>query len=163
MEIDLSRLSPEGEQFTGEEPASALAIDEAGTRADSGLRYTVRAQVVSGELIVQGRLAADVEFQCCRCAEPFSRAIEEKAFLATRELAENEESVDLTPEMRDAILLAFPSYPVCRPGCAGLCAQCGVNLNRGTCECRPVVDDRWGALDGWESNRGAAGTPGAQQ
>lgn len=163
MELDLSRLDAEGEEFAGEEPASALDLEEEGARAVGGLRYTIRAQVVSDELIVQGRLAADIEFRCCRCAESFSRAIEETSFLVTREVAENEESVDLTPEMREAILLAFPSYPVCQSGCAGLCAQCGANLNRESCECRPIADDRWGALDDWEGKHGAAGTPEAQK
>lgn len=154
MRIDLLRLNCAGEDFEGELPASALDLGDNSVRIESGLRYALHAQLVSGELIVRGRLAVEVAFQCCRCAEFFSRAVKDDAFLVARDAPENEESVDLTPDMREAILLAFPSFPVCGSDCAGLCARCGKNLNRGPCECQPTGDGRWGVLDAWDGKRG---------
>ena len=58
------------------------------------------------------------------------------------------ESVDLTEDIRESIILAFPHYPVCKPECKGLCPQCGENLNRQTCSCQPPADDRWAGLEG---------------
>jgi uncharacterized protein len=52
----------------------------------------------------------------------------------------------------DAILLAAPMAPVCRPDCRGLCPRCGANLNDGACACPATVEDpRWAALAAWRS------------
>lgn len=41
--------------------------------------------------------------------------------------------LDLGEAFRQYILLAMPLKPLCREDCAGLCAQCGHNLNEGPC------------------------------
>lgn len=43
--------------------------------------------------------------------------------------------LDLLPMVRDAIHLAVPIAPRCRPDCRGLCPDCGANLNQGECRC----------------------------
>ena len=56
-------------------------------------------------------------------------------------------SVDLDPMVREQILLALPSYPVCKESCKGLCPVCGANLNDRECGCdRHVPDPRWAGL-----------------
>src|SRR3972149_2694629 len=40
---------------------------------------------------------------------------------------------DLESPIRDTILLELPLAPTCRPGCLGLCARCGGDLNTGSC------------------------------
>ncbi len=55
--------------------------------------------------------------------------------------------IDLDPIVREQLLLALPSYPVCRDSCKGLCPVCGANLNDRDCGCdRHVPDPRWAAL-----------------
>jgi uncharacterized protein len=53
---------------------------------------------------------------------------------------ENDE-IDLGQLMREQFYLALPMKPLCREDCKGLCAQCGTNLNTGTCDCSPVWED----------------------
>lgn len=56
-------------------------------------------------------------------------------------------TVDLDPIVREQIVLALPSYPVCGEGCKGLCPVCGANRNERECGCeRHVPDPRWAAL-----------------
>ena len=43
--------------------------------------------------------------------------------------------LDLLPMVRDAVHLAVPIAPRCRPDCRGLCPGCGANLNQGQCDC----------------------------
>jgi uncharacterized protein len=43
--------------------------------------------------------------------------------------------LDLLPMVRDAIHLAVPIAPRCRPDCRGLCPDCGADLNREPCRC----------------------------
>jgi uncharacterized protein len=57
-----------------------------------------------------------------------------------------EGAVDLEPMIRDAILLAMPFAPLCRPDCRGLCERCGGDRNLGECHSPPEVDVRWAPL-----------------
>lgn len=45
------------------------------------------------------------------------------------------EQVDLEPMARDAILCELPLAPLCRPGCRGLCPECGEDRNLDECRC----------------------------
>jgi uncharacterized protein len=57
-------------------------------------------------------------------------------------------NIDLSAWARDAIALALPEQIVCREDCAGLCAECGKNLNDEphTHE-EQHSDPRWAALE----------------
>jgi uncharacterized protein len=49
---------------------------------------------------------------------------------------------------RDAVVLAFPNKILCRPDCAGLCAECGKNLNdEPHSHEEHSSDPRWSALE----------------
>ncbi|GGE16659.1 hypothetical protein GCM10011571_17910 [Marinithermofilum abyssi] len=100
---------------------------------------------------VHGRQSTEAEFRCSRCLTTFSRplSMEWHRILTDAEPKEDEEDavqvdpdqpVDVTPFIREALLLEFPLAPVCREDCKGLCPACGVNRNEQTCQCdtRPV-------------------------
>jgi uncharacterized protein len=56
-------------------------------------------------------------------------------------------TVELDAIVREQVLLALPSYPVCKDSCKGLCPVCGANLNDRECGCdRHVPDPRWAGL-----------------
>jgi uncharacterized protein len=56
-------------------------------------------------------------------------------------------TIDLSEEIRNCILLELPMKPLCRPDCAGLCPECGENLNAGPCGCKPDAPDTpWSGL-----------------
>lgn len=55
--------------------------------------------------------------------------------------------LDVAAWARDAIAEALPMSILCKDDCAGLCAQCGADLNTTSCDCVTVdVDPRWAAL-----------------
>jgi uncharacterized protein len=60
----------------------------------------------------------------------------------------HESALDVSSWARDAVALALPDKILCRPDCAGLCPECGKNLND-----EPHVheetahDPRWAALE----------------
>jgi uncharacterized protein len=51
---------------------------------------------------------------------------------------------------RDALVLGFPGFPLCRPDCAGLCPVCGADRNSGDCGHGGTeqLDPRWAGLAG---------------
>jgi uncharacterized protein len=59
-----------------------------------------------------------------------------------------DDNLDVTAWARDAVALALPDKILCRPDCAGLCPECGKNLNEEphTHE-EERSDPRWAALE----------------
>ena len=55
--------------------------------------------------------------------------------------------LDLSPVLREYLLLDVPLQPLCRPDCQGLCPECGNNRNETACN-HPAaeVDPRLSAL-----------------
>lgn len=55
--------------------------------------------------------------------------------------------LDLGPAIREYAVVARPMKPLHSEECQGICAQCGADLNLGTCKCAPaLIDTRWAAL-----------------
>jgi uncharacterized metal-binding protein YceD (DUF177 family) len=148
MQIEVARIPPEGLDVSGQDEDVLRREGEVGFQSCSPVEYKLHLNYVSGELIAVGSLAGKIRFPCSRCAVPFEKEVTEARFDCVFEAPDGTESVDLTEEMREAILCAFPSHPVCRTDCKGLCAQCGKDLNKGDCDCAPVEDNRWDALGG---------------
>ncbi len=166
MKIDVARLDKDGEDFEGEISADILNIPvEAQVIPNSPIYYQIHVILIDDELIISGNLNINIKFRCSSCAEVFLDKIDVKAFNYAYNIAGNYEvdeflegeitkydalleSIDLTKDIRESILLAFPANPICDIGCAGLCPQCGINKNKETCECKPPPDGRWDLLDG---------------
>jgi DUF177 domain-containing protein len=51
------------------------------------------------------------------------------------QLTEPVTHIDLTEAVREEVGLAVPTYTLCREDCAGLCPNCGADLNEGPCAC----------------------------
>ncbi len=150
MQINLSHIQEGGRAYEGEEPAGILDVEnDPFVRAPAPVRYDLLAEVVSQELLVQGRVETELQMACSRCGEFFSTRVCDSSFLRAYELTGEVSLVDLDGDLREAILLKMPLFALCSPDCRGLCSQCGSNLNRGSCGCAPSATDggAWSALD----------------
>jgi uncharacterized protein len=56
------------------------------------------------------------------------------------------ERIDLEPMLREQFVLAVPFAPLCKEDCKGLCLQCGIDRNTGTCSCEAPIDPRLAPL-----------------
>jgi uncharacterized protein len=52
-----------------------------------------------------------------------------------------DDRIDLNELLREQFYLALPMKPLCTEECRGLCPQCGINLNTGTCGCEVPWED----------------------
>ena len=149
MIVELARLKPGGEQAEGEESPAILELEpDSAVKVLSPIRYKLLVELLPGEVVVRGTLSCRASYTCSRCAQPFEKEVRVPDFICVREYRDLTEPIDLTENMREDIILAFPNYPVCSSGCRGLCPQCGVNLNEKTCSCRPPKEiPAWDALD----------------
>jgi uncharacterized protein len=58
------------------------------------------------------------------------------------------DAIDLGQLVREQFYLSLPMKPLCRQDCAGLCPECGTNLNVSRCECEHRwIDPRMAALE----------------
>src|SRR3954447_22863415 len=104
--------------------------------------------------VLRLRFTAGLEGPCMRCLEPASPSFEIDAYefhqpgggedLSSPYMGEE---LDLQAWARDALALALPAQLTCRPECAGLCPQCGANLNDEPDHAHePEPDPRWAKL-----------------
>lgn len=136
MIIETGELQQQDRRYQGEEPASIIDIEhDAFVRGWGPIRYDLTALRRNEDLLVQGTLAVDMECQCARCAEWFKNSVRVPAFIRAYALSSDNESIDLTDDIREDILLALPMNMVCADKCRGLCPGCGVNLNKQPCAC----------------------------
>ncbi len=149
MKVQAARIPSGGVQREGEEPSDMLDLEASDElRVDGPIHYDLHIQVATLDVVASGSVSVPMSFCCVRCAQWFSREIRDDAFLCSLPFTVDDESVDLTPEIREAIILALSAHPVCSQDCKGLCPQCGKNLNDGECGCTGQTDKSWSALDG---------------
>jgi uncharacterized metal-binding protein YceD (DUF177 family) len=134
LTIDTSRIDPDGETIEGE--VECVDLDEPLVKAFGGVRYGLTLQVFGTELLVRGKLEQDFDLFCSRCGKDFDDTVKVGDFTASFEIPENSPEVDLTEEIRESIILALPTYPVCDETCPGI---------EQTAEM--PSDDRWNVLD----------------
>ncbi|MDE0185731.1 MAG: DUF177 domain-containing protein [Candidatus Poribacteria bacterium] len=103
------------------------------------------------DVYVKADIAASIEVVCRRCTQTFESDVEamielqfypaEKAehveplLLDVGERYYSGESIDLSDEVRQALLLEIPIWPLCLESCQGLCPHCGVDRNTAPCGC----------------------------
>ncbi|HTS15991.1 MAG TPA: DUF177 domain-containing protein [Verrucomicrobiae bacterium] len=147
MKVNVKRIPPDGEALSGSDPSSIMELDEPDARFEHDVEYQFLAQIQGNALLVTGRLATPATLRCSRCLQMFELPLQVDQFVYHQEL-HGEDFVDLTPNMREDIILELPQRALCTPGCKGLCPYCGKDLNKGSCQCRPSAGDlRWHALD----------------
>lgn len=127
----------------------------------------VRIRRTNQGLLVDGWVDLTLELSCTRCLTLFEQPMHVtfmEQFYPTVDIItgvalpppEEEEDafpiddhhlLDLTEAVRQNVILALPMVTLCREDCAGLCPQCGHDLNLGPCNCKPEVDTRFSVLE----------------
>lgn len=103
------------------------------------------------DVYVKADIAASIETVCRRCTLRFGSDVEAKIELQFYPAEKSEhvepflldvgeryysgESIDLSDEVRQALLLEIPIWPLCSESCEGLCPHCGVDRNTVPCNC----------------------------
>jgi uncharacterized metal-binding protein YceD (DUF177 family) len=136
LNIYLSEVTEEGLELSGTLDDSIYGFEDEFLKPFAGLRYELGVLHVGSELLVRGRIEQDFEAVCSRCGEDFDFTVKIPDFAASFEINEKTEFVELTTEVRECILLALPTYPVCREDCPGIEKKE-----------EKAPDSRWDALD----------------
>ncbi|MFW6164110.1 MAG: YceD family protein [Planctomycetota bacterium] len=124
------------------------------------------------DVLAEGQTRTTARIACSRCLEPVALAIdgsfrslfvpEEGAYgerMGRQDFEWDDErvafytegTIDLSDEICQSLVIELPLKPLCSPDCAGLCPQCGKDLNEGPCDCEPEPEPEeapspWDAL-----------------
>lgn len=136
----------------------------------SGVAYvpTKHADIIgtltnSGEgLVLHGNVRASFQVDCSRClaSVPFDVATDIDTLFVRRtpetagEADEQDvipfdgDRIDIAPVVISALRVELPLAPLCDEECAGICPDCGTDLNTGGCDCseKPSEDSPFAAL-----------------
>ena len=163
MQINVSQLLKASIGATRDyEVGETISIDDRSSMVQGEVRLTR----TDRGILVKGRLHTEVEATCSRCLSlfscPLTLNIEEEYFPIVDVIGgvplplpdepgcftiDEHHILDLTEAIRQYALLATPMKLLCRANCAGLCPNCGHNLNQGLCNCpHQETDPRWSEL-----------------
>jgi len=108
-------------------------------------------------ILVEVQVEATIPTNCARCLDAMlSRVVSDFTELYAFDHRTETESglivpesgyIDLTPIVREYLLLDTPNNPLCKTDCAGLCPVCGENRNLEKCDCETdSIDPRFSGL-----------------
>jgi len=112
MKIHLNQIPHDGLHLQGEENCSIAELETEDIRCAGPLHYDLELGVSDGALWAKGSLAQPVELRCVSCLERFAYIIQVPAVALHTEL-KGPEMIDLTPFLREDILLNLPAHPHC--------------------------------------------------
>ena len=166
MLLDLRQMRGAHDHFEQTYPATAFDSGREDYVVAGDARLALDVHRDRDQFRLAGQLSTTLELSCCRCVDRFTWPVDlafdllylpqadnrgegdieiEEDDLATAYYRENQ--IDLGQLMREQFYLVLPMKPLCGNACRGLCAVCGMNLNRGTCNCVHAWEDpRWAGL-----------------
>jgi uncharacterized metal-binding protein YceD (DUF177 family) len=112
VKIHLKQVPPQGLHLDGDEDCPIHDLEAEGIRCAGHLHYNIDLGIAGGALWARGSLSQPVELSCVSCLEKFVHKIQVPGFAAHIEL-HGPEMVDLTPLIREDLLLNLPAHPRC--------------------------------------------------
>ena len=119
----------------------------------------------ASHIYIQAAVKTQGQFSCDRCLREFDQEISGETRLYYEVVSTGERTgfnedeaevrtyrsgdafIDITPDVRETLVLSLPMKMVCSPDCKGICPGCGEDLHESACHCgEKPVDPRWDAL-----------------
>jgi len=162
---ELGRSPGAMRSYTRTVPAPAgperLGLDTIAVSGGEPVELDLRLESVTEGVYVSGTVSATLTGECSRCLDELTDevTVEIGELFAypdsvTDETTESDElprvvddHIDVEQTVRDAVVLALPLAPLCRPDCPGLCPECGEKrADLPPDHGHETLDPRWAAL-----------------
>ena len=112
MKVHLNQIPLEGLHIEGEEDSRFLEVEHAEFKPLGPVRYSLDVGLSGTGLFATGVIEVEVELECVADLKKFAYPLRIVPFAVQTEL-DGREMVDLTPYVREDILLTLPPYPHC--------------------------------------------------
>ena len=128
LKVNLRQLDEHDVRLKGELPVAELefGVQDELIRLEKPLRYDLQVEQLHDSLLVRGSLKLVLDCECVRCLKAFPYKLELNGWALHLPLEGEDkvsvvnDCVDLTPFVREDMLLEFPQHPLCKPECGGL-------------------------------------------
>ncbi|HEY3763010.1 MAG TPA: YceD family protein [Verrucomicrobiae bacterium] len=128
LTVNLRHLETHEQHLKGELPPGELELDlhDEVVRATQPLHYDLEVEKLHDAVLVQGKLDIALDCECVRCLKSFKKRLVLERWALHLPLEGEDKAtvdndcIDLTPYVREDILLEFPQHPLCKPECRGL-------------------------------------------
>ena len=112
MKVHLKQIPAEGIHLEGKEEGDIFELEDDQVHPIGSVEYSLDIGMSGSSLFATGEIGADFELVCVSCLKRFVYPVHIRNFAAQIELSGNE-LVDLTPWLREDILLALPAHSHC--------------------------------------------------
>ncbi len=134
LTFNIRHLEKKDLHLKGELPTEELDLDlhDEVIRPADTVDYDLEVERLEGAALVQGEISVCVEYNCVRCLKKFQRELELHDWTVHLPLTGEDavevsnDLVNLTPYLREDILLALPQHPLCEAECSGLKIPAGM-------------------------------------
>ena len=153
--VELFALA-ESSHFEGTYNSEPLQVGPDTYAFDTDIAWSVDVTNTGEALLVMGTCSARATTSCARCLEDVVYDLEgqidgyfliNEDSVVPEDMGEDEMQVlpadhiiDIRPLVNVAFMMDLDDVPLCRDDCAGLCPNCGANLNEGPCGCGEDAD-----------------------
>ena len=160
LSLNLAKIRTAHERFEKTYAPAAVAAEGDSFSIVAPIELAVDIYKDKDHFRLAGSVVTTLELPCSRCLESFTWPVNASFDLryqprtsntgdGEREVEEDDlstafyenDEIDLGQLMREQFYLSLPMKPLCLDDCQGICAQCGTNLNRGTCSCQRTWED----------------------
>jgi uncharacterized protein len=155
LTINLRHLEDSPIRLRGEVSVSELDLTDLDdlVRPAGPLLYDLECSHQEQGLLMQGQLEMVFSCECARCLKTFELglALDDWSVLLPWEgedrVRVNNDSVDLTPHVREDMVLALPQRPLCGPECSGISAGPPAGGKQSCGAQTPDVSSAWAELN----------------
>ena len=160
LSLNLAKIRDAHERFEQVYRPEQLAVSDDAFRVAAPVSLAFDIHKDKDQFRLVGSVNTTLELPCSRCLEPFMWPVDSSFDLryqpharntgeGEREIEEDDlttafyenDTIDLGQMMREQFFLALPMKPLCRDECKGLCPACGINWNKGACNCSNQWED----------------------
>jgi uncharacterized protein len=128
LKFNLRHLEEHDLRLEGELPVAELDLgtDDELIQPGPPLNYRLQIEMLHDSVLVTGDLRLPLDCHCARCLKEFTYDLRldhwtcHLPLVGEEKVSVENDCIDLTPFVREDILLNFPQHPLCKPGCAGL-------------------------------------------
>ena len=128
LTVNLRHLDAHAVRLSGELSPAELdfGLNDRMIRAERPLKYDLTVEKLNDALLVSGWLRLVLDCECVRCLKPFRQRVELPHWAVHLPLSGEDrvslenDCADLTPYVREDMLLEFPRHPLCKAECEGL-------------------------------------------
>ncbi|MCZ6917413.1 MAG: DUF177 domain-containing protein [Gemmatimonadetes bacterium] len=156
LRVEIGDLERGPVEISGSVAVDDPVLEDVGFELAEAVAVSGRVSMVTlGRFFWRGRLVTEVRGLCRRCLAATSASVDAAVAVMFAEGKDPDDpsqyaigpgAIELDEAVREELILATGPYLLCREDCKGLCAGCGTDLNKRSCDCQPPTDLRWAGL-----------------